>query len=65
MLQDFDYEYWYWLDKEGTYRLLEVIGGLDDPKSSIQRELSGNDGCLKFMKVCEENHIPYGRYSYA
>lgn len=65
LLQDDDYEYWYWLDKEGTYRLLEVIHGQKDPKSAILKEFSGTDGCMKFAKVCDENHIPYGHYTFA
>lgn len=65
LLQDDDYEYWYWLDKEGTYRLLEVIDGLDDPEDAILKEFSGTDGCMKFAKVCDENHILYGHYTFA
>lgn len=63
--QDDDYEYWYELGKEETHKLLEVIGGLDDPENSIKKEFSGTEGCEKFRKVCEENHIQYGFYSYA
>ena len=61
---DSDYEYWYHLDKENTEKLLEAIGGIDDPKAALLREFRGEGGCRALQEFCNENGIKYGFSSY-
>ena len=62
---DLDYEYWYIFDQESTGRLLHVIHGEEDPEAALLREFSGEDGCRRLRKVCMDQGIQYGFFSYA
>ena len=61
---DSDYEYWYFLDKENTEKLLAAIHGETDLEAALLREFSGEDGCRKFRRICRKNKIAYGFHSY-
>lgn len=61
---DLDYEYYYDLTPKNTARLLEVIGGKEDPEKAVLENFGGDDGCRRFREICEENDIPYKFYSY-
>ena len=61
---DYDYEFWYWFDETETRRLLEAIGGLDDPETALQREFSGTAGCIALEVFCRKHGITYRFESY-
>lgn len=61
---DSDYEYWYSFTAEETAKLLDVIGGTEDPEAALVREFSGVNGCSKLVSLCDREGIEYSFYSY-
>ena len=61
---DSDYEYWYTFTTEETVKLLDVIGGAEDPEAALVREFNGVNGCRKLVRLCDREGIKYSFYSY-
>ena len=59
-----DYEYWYKLDPENTQKLMEIIGGVEDPAGAILREFGGIKACSHLCEICDANGIEYHFESY-
>lgn len=62
---DLEYEYFYKLDFSNTEKLFDIITTLyPDVTTGLLEEFSGEDGCLKLRKFCEQYLISYSFYNY-